>query len=273
MDQNDLNELNRQIRLGNDALNGIKLDIQSAQADLDALITAKQKAQDDLDALNQDLDSASTARAGKLSEIADLTTQISRAQALLESTKTANDKAAADGATASTVLQASQAKIISDAQDKVDNLTSQKEQLEKEIAPIEDQVSRLTNQITTLNAQIVSLNTQITDATSNLADLNSKINTTTTSLSTLQVQVDALNAEIDTKKATSTALDTEISGKNATLADINDQITAAQATLDADNARQAEFLAMQAGLVDQKRQLDQRTEYLKAKYGELDEQW
>lgn len=254
---------NNQIQLETENLTGardkVRVDISDAEA---ALIAAE-----------TDLDTATVARSNMLAKLAEVTDQIGPATAELESIKKATDDARAAAIASNADIQATQDKIIADAQAAVDTLTAEKAELEAQVAPISDQVSRLTNQVTALNVQIVTLNATIDAANAQLLVLAQKQSVINDSINDLQAKADALAADIASKTAASAVLDGSIAEKTATIADLDSQIATLTETLKTDNEYNAEFLQARAGLQAAQVEVDQRLAYLKQKYGDLGEPW
>jgi len=106
-----------------------------------------------------------------------------------------------------------------------------------------------------------------------LNDLNSKISVAQQTVNDLQAKSDALTSEITNKKAQSSQLDTDIATKTSTIADLDQKIKDSQAELAKNTLTNADFLKARADVVAGKQLNQQREDLLKAKYGELGEQF
>jgi chromosome segregation ATPase len=248
-EQAKLDDIRQEQRSILQSINQIKLDTEAAQRELTQALSDRDIAQESLDALRADIDGLSTARAGKLSELSDLNDQLRIATSALETAKTNADKINKDSAQSLKDTQAGQDKIIADAQSKVDDLTAEKIALESEIAPFADQAARLQSQIADAEAQLVRINKLIDDAKASLSTLQANQSVISENVRVLQATSDTLTADIATKTAISSGLDTEMATKRAELSGIGDQIKTAKESLKVNNAQNAEFLKMKAGLM------------------------
>lgn len=266
-----LNQTNEQVEAGLVALNQIQLEKEGVQAGIERLNKILTDTKKQFDDINSSLDNATTARAGVLSELEEMKRNVGSAEAELNATLNANGVAKAAGETQSKEIRDVQTRIISDAQLKVDTLVAKKGEIEKQIAPLADQVSRLSAQIISLNAQITSLNGQISVATQTLSDINTKIADAQQSLTDIQAKSDSLTSEITAKKAQSAGLDTDIAAKNSTIADLNQKIAGLDIELKKNSTHNADFLKARAVVVEMQRTNEQRADFLKSKYGEFEE--
>lgn len=272
-EQAKLDDILKQQRDTLQSLNALNLEKEGVQAKIDDLNSKLEGKKEDLDALKAELDSISTARAGKLSELAEIQTQISQAKAFLETTIAEGDRARVANESSLQGVSDSQAKIVADAQAKVDGLQTEKIRLEKEIAPIAEQASRLTDQVTALNAQIVALGDKQDTAVKILNDLNSQIESVKSHITSLQETSDSLARDIADKKGQIAQLDVDIQARNDSKASLDKEIASLEETLKTNNDQNADFLKMREGLMVGQQEVEQRLAWLKSKYGDVSEPW
>lgn len=270
---NEVNDLLQQQRTTLASLNQLELEKERLEKNIEDL---NQKVGDkaaELNALLVDLDSATTSRAGTLAQLEKINHDLSQAQALLDSTKTENDKVIIEGRNTLADIQSKQNAIVSDAKTRLDTLQSQKETLEREIAPIADQISRLTDKVNSYNNQIVSLKTQTDDAVAELNLIKTKQSVINDSVTALEKRQQYLIDDIAAKEVISNGIDGDISTKNTKIVELDKQVKDVEELLKTNNDRNTDFLKARAGLDSAREQVEERLVYLKSKYGELGEPW
>lgn len=253
------------------ANNGIQLEAEGLQARVDRLTKDVADKQTELDNLNANLDSASVARSGILTDLDAKRLELGAAQSDLDVAITAKNKADADRGDIVAGTQVTQDAIIADARATVEAITKEKDALEQQLAPLTDQVARFRDEITNEKNVLAGLNTQIIDATGALDDLLSRQKLATDLLQSLNDKAAAIQSNIDSKNA-------ELDTATKNLSDIQDQTVKAQADLDTvkkeletNNQYNDDFLKMRGELLAAIEVNKERTDFLKQKYGDLGE--
>lgn len=255
------------------SLNQINLEVENATATLAALNDQKNTVEASVEAIKTDLDGLSVARAGKLTQLTQLSEDIRIATSSLDTLKKQADEAVIDNAKAVQDTQETQDGLVRKASEAVAVLASDKERLEKELAPLNEEAARTNALITAANVTLSGLAKKIEDAEVALLTLTGKQSTVNASVNELQTRADTLATQIDEARKTLAALEAEIASKREEGAGLAKDNAAVKKELETNNERNSDFLKERAGLMDARVELDQRMSYLKSKYGELGEPW
>lgn len=268
-----LTQITQQVNDGNDALNLINLRAEEAQANVDALNAKTIETQERLSQVEGELDAATSTKSARVGEIADLQLKLSAAQADLQVALTAVSQAKADGLAAVRDTISDRAGIIADAQSKVDSLTAQAADLEKQIAPTAEQVGRLKEQEGALNSQLAVLGQKIADGQLILDDITARTDAAVAALNDSKTLAGNLDADIEAKKAEQTKLAVDIVAAGVELAGVTDKLIALNAEIAKNSLLNDDFLIARADVENSKKIYSDLFEKLKAKYGDLKEQW
>lgn len=262
-EQSDMLQANNGIQLEKE---GLEASVKRIKSDLNELAEKKRIA-------DADLDAASSARAGILSQLDKVQIDLRAAEADLQRTKTDNEQAKAAGEASLKTTEEAQAQLVINAQQKVDDLTAQKVALEKELAPLNDQMSRLTGSIAELNVKIQTLVDTIDKRTIQLEELDASVGVYNTTIEELKTKEDELAKSIEAKKAELASLDGEIQSKQDQIAELDTKIAASTEELKKTDLQNADNLKARAGVDAARTELEQRLDWLKLKYKDLDEPW
>lgn len=272
-EQLKLDDILKQQREALQSINVTKGEEENVKKNIEELKKEEDRLTAEIESLNADVDSASITRSTKLSVLSVIQDQIREASALLESTKTANDKAMIDGKKNSDILQTEQDRIVLDAKNKVEALETRKNQLSNEIQPLTDQIARFNEQLLPLNQKLDSVRSLVTEAESKVSTLKDTEALLKRSVVDLQSIVDNITLDIKVKTKSSEILDNDIDSKNQTILSLNKEITSLEIELENNNDQNAEFLKSRADLIAGRQEVDQRLAFLKSKYEDLNEPW
>jgi chromosome segregation ATPase len=268
-----LTQITQQVNDGNDALNLINLRTEEAQANVDALNAKTIETQERLSQVEGELDAATSTKALRVGELADLQLKLSAAQSDLQAALTAVNKAKADGEDVVRDATEAHAKVIADAQTKVDQLTAQADDLQKQIAPTAEQVGRLQAQVDTLNSQIIALEQKIQDGQLILDDITARTDAAVAALNDSKTLAGNLDADIEAKKAEQSSLVTDLDDKRAQLTEATDKLVALNAEIAKNSLLNDDFLIARADVEKSKKDYAALFDTLKQKYGDLKEPW
>lgn len=266
-----LAQINKQVKDGIDAVNAVRLEMEGAEAGLERIEKEIVEANGTLSEVEVALDAATTARAAKLAELNDLDLKVRAATADLQSASTAINVAKSDAVRVEQDTAEKQKSIVADAQKLVDDLTAQKVDLEKQIAPIADQVARLQSQVTSLNASIVSLEGTISRKSDEVAAMDTKLSDAQSILADLQARADVLIDSNAAKKSEVAALDADIADRVAGITKLEQQKADLEVELKKNSTHNADFLKARADVKALAETNQQRADFLKGKYGEFEE--